>query len=74
MGEVVKRSFRLLNVDPGISDIEFVLGTSMRCELVVKCRDSRLALGETSATIKEVRRILEEAIGVASLPVFVERT
>lgn len=72
--EVVKRSFRLLNVDPGISDIEFMLGGNMRCELVVKCRDSGLALGEKGTTIKQATRILEEAIGVTSLAVFVART
>ena len=73
MIEVVKRSFRLLNVDPGISDIEFRLGGNMRCELIVKCRDSRLALGESGSTIKQATRILEEAIGATALAVFVER-
>jgi hypothetical protein len=70
--EVVKRTYGIIGVDPGISDIEFkVAGT--RIELVVKCRDSRLALGVKGVTIKQATTTIEESIGVKPLAVFVER-
>jgi len=70
--EVVKRSYRLVNVDPRISDIEFKLGGT-RIELVVKCYDTRAALGEKGIIIKQITNIIQEALGVKSLAVFVQR-
>ena len=72
MLEVVRRSFRLLGVDPGIGEIEFMCG-ACRIELIVRCRDSRAALGEKGSTMKQATSIIEEAIGVSSLAVFAER-
>ena len=72
MIEVVKRTFGLLGIDPGVRDIEFML-EGMRTKLIVKCSDSRLALGEKCSTIKQATSIIEETIGVRPLAVFVER-
>ena len=72
MIEVVRRVFRLLEVDPEIKDIEF-FAKGMRVELVLKCRDTRLAFGEKGSVIKQATKIIEEAIGMTPLGVFVAR-
>ena len=72
MLEIVKSAFQSLGVDPGVSYLDFHVGSSC-IVLIIGCKDTRTALGEKGCVIRQLQGIIREALGKQSLNIRVER-
>ena len=70
--EVAEGVFKSLAIDPCIRDV-WMQRCSDRFDMIIKCIDSRLALGEKSVTIRVATQMIRDAFGCDLVQVFVER-